>query len=186
MCGLDFVCHVGNLVSDDGMVNQLLSKCLSLMCVFDGFLETDTSKAISLDGNPHSITILVSRGNLHNKLPIIIPLVVEVEHDVLESLVFLANQILNRDLDIFKDNVRCSRAPNTRAIHLPCRDSGHGPLNYEEGDTTHAVAAGADSNGEIVGKHTVCDPFLRLSVSTAIKGKIKCKKEQQTFSPLTM
>jgi len=76
-----------------------------------------------------------------------------------EALVFLADQIFNRDLDVFESNIGRSAAPNTLAIHLPRADA-FAALNEKEAYAIHSRSTGADSRGKVVAPDTVGDPFL--------------------------
>ena len=40
-----------------------------------------------------------------------------------ESLVLLSNQVLNRNLSVFKSDVSGTTAPNTLAVHTPSADT---------------------------------------------------------------
>ena len=50
---------MGKFETDDGVVDESFAKCLPLMCVFDGFFETDTREADALDddANPFMIEV---------------------------------------------------------------------------------------------------------------------------------
>ena len=58
-------------------------------------------------------------------------LFVAYRHDDLEALVHLANDVFDGDLDVLKCNVCCSTAPNTLAVHLPCRYAAGAALDKE-------------------------------------------------------
>lgn len=131
MRSLDLSCHMRQLQPDDRVIDQLLSKSSSLVGVFHRFVVADSSESGRLDSNSKT-------------------LVVEVRHDDFEPLVFLANEVLYRDLDVFKGDVRCARCPDTLAVHFPGGDTRHRALDEEDGYTTHARLAGADGYGEVV------------------------------------
>ncbi len=65
VAGLDLTGHVGKFETDDGVVDKSLAKCLPLMCVFDGFLKTDTREADTLDDDADPFMIEV--GHEHCK-----------------------------------------------------------------------------------------------------------------------
>ncbi len=80
--------------------------------------------------------------------------------DTFEALVFLADEVLDRDLDVFECNVSGAAAPDALAIHPSCADTAVFPLDEEDGDTVHAFLASAHSGGEIVAPDTIGDPLL--------------------------
>mmetsp|Transcript_44986 Transcript_44986/g.74985 ORF Transcript_44986/g.74985 Transcript_44986/m.74985 type:complete len:324 (+) Transcript_44986:3-974(+) len=139
--GLDLSGHGGDLETDDGVLDQTLAKGLALHGVLDGLLEEDTGEAVGLDATGPAF-------------------VVKVVHDALEALVLDADEVLDGHLDVLEGDVGGSRGPDTRALHLARGDAGHGALEKEERDTTHAGTASADGDGEKVSKDTVGDPLL--------------------------
>ena len=81
------------------------------------------------------------------------------------SFVALLNSIrvqpvfLVPDLDIFERDVRGSRGPYTRALHLCGRDA-RASFDEEQGHSCGTGTTGAHRHGEIIGEHTIGDPFL--------------------------
>lgn len=76
-----------------------------------------------------------------------------------EALVLLAEQVLNRDLDILKGDVSGAGRPDTLAVHTASRDTG-AALNEQQRNAVHARAASPHGSGEVVGPDTVGDPLL--------------------------
>ncbi len=66
--------------------------------------------------------------------------VISVEKAYPESLVFLANAIFNRNLDIFKRNVRGPTAPHTRALQLARSDTRHTAFQQQQRNTIHTLS----------------------------------------------
>lgn len=85
---------------------------------------------------------------------------VEIGHQDLETLVFLANQVLHRHLDVFESNVRGSARPHTLTVHATSADALMCAFDQEDGHAVHAFVAGTDSGGEVVAPDAVGDPFL--------------------------
>mmetsp|Transcript_20169 Transcript_20169/g.28269 ORF Transcript_20169/g.28269 Transcript_20169/m.28269 type:complete len:335 (-) Transcript_20169:298-1302(-) len=139
---------MSKLQSDHRMVNQSLSKGLSLVGILERFFQTASSVSHSLDDNSPS-------------------LVVEVVHDVLESLVLLSNEVLNWNFHILKGNVGCSRSPDTRAVHLACGNSRERSFNKKERNTSHSRSSSSNSHSEVVSPNTVGNPFL-LSIDNVV------------------
>lgn len=137
---LDLAGHVSKLHADDRVLHELLAESATLVGVLDALLEADTREAQRLDDNTHA-------------------LVVEVGHDDAETLVLLAEQVLNGDLDILEGDVGSTRGPDTLAVHAAGADTLT-TLDEEERDAVHAGAASADGSGEVVGPDTVGDPLL--------------------------
>lgn len=77
-----------------------------------------------------------------------------------EALILLANQVLNRNLDVLEGDVGGARRPDTLAVHLAGADTAEAPLDEEKTDAVHAGTAGAHGGGEVVAPDTVGDPLL--------------------------
>src|SRR4051812_4446132 len=106
------------------MLNKLLAKRLSLVCVLHTLFVQYSAETIALDHNSQSF-------------------VVKVGHDDLEALVFLSDQVFNRDFNVLEGDVCGSGGPDALAVHLPDRDTWEFFFDEENGDTTHSWAAGA-------------------------------------------
>lgn len=78
----------------------------------------------------------------------------------LESLVFLSEQVLHRDLDILKSDIGRATAPDTLAVHASRLDTRHRSLNKQKTDTVHPRTTGTDSRGEVIAVLTIGDPLL--------------------------
>jgi hypothetical protein len=139
--GFDLACHVREFQSNHWVVNEALPKRLALVRILDAFLVTDSSKSQALDDDTD-------------------PLVVEVRHDHLEALVLLANEVFDRDLDIFEGDVCGATAPDTLAVHLARRYTTGRAFDQEHGNAVHSFASSPHSGGEVVGPDTVRDPLL--------------------------
>lgn len=141
--GLDSDGHVSELGSDNRVLDQGLAEGLSLVGVLAGLLVTDSRSSVGLDDDSNS-------------------LVVEVGHDDLETLVLLAEQVLNGDLDVLHGDPGRSGRKHTLSVHSSGLKTLHASLEEQNGDTVHAGAgaAGSDGNGEVVGPDTVGDPLL--------------------------
>ena len=79
------------------------------------------------------------------------------EHDVLEALVLLADEVLDGNLHIFVSNVRCARRPHSGALHLR-RLHARTALDQKQRHAAHALAASPHSDTEEICEHTVGDP----------------------------
>lgn len=139
--GLNSNGHVGELGSDDGVLNQRLAKGLSLVGVLAGLLVTDSRSSVGLDDDADS-------------------LVVKVGHDDLEALVLLAEEVLHGDLDVLHGNPGGAGRQHTLSVHSSGLEALHASLEEKDGDTVHAGAASSDGNGEVVSPDTVGDPLL--------------------------
>lgn len=153
--GLDLAGHVGQLQSDDRVVDQALAERLALVSVLDGLLVADAREADALDDDADA-------------------LVVEVGHDHSESLVLLADQVLHGDLDILEGDIGGATAPDTLAVHATGADTGEITLDEQKTEAVHARFAGADGSGEVVGPAAVGDPLLLAidNVVLAILGQL--------------
>ena len=91
-----------------------------------------------------------------------------------EALVFLTDEVLDRDLDVLEGNVGCSATPYALAVHLAGGDTAGAALNEENTDTVHAGTTGTDGGGEVVTPNAVGNPFLFTvdNVVLAIFGKL--------------
>lgn len=76
-----------------------------------------------------------------------------------ETLVLLAEQVLDRHLDVLKGNVRGAGGPDALAVHTAGRDTGTA-LNEQQRNAVHARAASPHGGGEVVGPDAVGDPLL--------------------------
>lgn len=76
-----------------------------------------------------------------------------------ETLVLLAEEVLDGDLDILKGDVGGSAGPHTLAVHATGADTLT-PLDEQQTHAIHAGAAGTHSSGEVVTPDTVGDPLL--------------------------
>lgn len=85
----------------------------------------------------------------------------------LEALVLLANQVLNRHLDVLKGNVRRARRPHALAIHPPRADAAHVALDEQQAHAAHAGLARPHRDGEVVAPDAVGDPLL-LAVDNVV------------------
>ena len=145
--GLDLAGHVRELEADDGVIDEFLAEGLALVRVLDALLVADAGEADALDDDADA-------------------LVVEVRHDDLEALVFLAEEVLHGDLDVLEGHVRGPARPDALAVHLPRADA-LGALDQQGGDAVHPRSARADCRGEVVAPDAVGDPFL-LSVDDVV------------------
>lgn len=141
--GLDSNGHVGELGSDDGVLNQRLAESLSLVGVLAGLLVANSRSSVCLDDDTNS-------------------LVVEVGHDDLETLVLLAEQVLHGDLDILHGDPGRAGRQHTLSVHSSGLKTLHASLEQQNRDTVHARAGatGSDGNSEVVSPDTVGDPLL--------------------------
>ena len=69
----------------------------------------------------------------------------------LETLVLLADEVLNWDLDILKGDIGGTTAPDTLAIHAASADTAEATLDQQNGNTIHALVASADCSGKVIG-----------------------------------
>ena len=138
--GLDLARHVRQLEADDGVLDELLAKGAALVGVLDGLLEADAREAQALDDDADA-------------------LVVEVGHDDTETLVLLAQQVLDGHLDVLKGDVGGSAGPDTLAVHAAGADTLRA-LDQEKTHAVHALATRPHGSGEVVGPDTVGDPLL--------------------------
>lgn len=146
--GFDLAGHVGQLHTDDRVVDQALAEGLALVGVLHGLFVANTGETDTLDDDADT-------------------LVVEVGHDDLESLVLLANQVLHGHLDVLEGNVGGTTAPDTLAIHLAGADAASLTLDKKDAQTVHTGLAGTHSGGEVIRVHTVGDPLL-LAVDNVV------------------
>lgn len=146
--GFDLAGHVSELHADDRVVDQALPEGLALVGVLHGFLVADTGEAAALDDDSDA-------------------LVVEVGHNDLEATVLLANQILDGNLDILEGHIGGSTAENALAVHAAGANTASRALDQKDTETVHAVLAGANSSGEVIGPDTICDPLL-LTVDNVV------------------
>jgi len=84
-----------------------------------------------------------------------------------EALVFLADEVLHGDFDVFECHIGCATAPDTLAIHPPGTDSTVFAFNEEHGNTIHAFLAGANGGSEVVTPDTIGNPLL-LSIDDVV------------------
>ena len=99
------------------MLDKLLAKGSSLVGVLHRLFVADAREAQALDDDTDTFVAravvsisLVFVGRFRNSL--------EVCHQDLETLVFLADQVLYRYLDIFEGDICCATRPDTLAVHL--------------------------------------------------------------------
>jgi hypothetical protein len=157
-CGrsLDLADHVCELETDDRVVDQSLAKGLTLVGVLDGLLVADTGEADALANDTHA-------------------LVVEVGHDDLEALVDLAENVLDRDLDVLECDVGRSGGPDTLAVHAAGGDTWTA-LDEQNSDAVHSRSsiARSDSGCEVICPDSVGDPLLLTvdNVVLAILGQL--------------
>lgn len=145
--GLDLAGHVRELQADDGVLDELLAESAALVGVLDGLLVADTGEAQALDDDADT-------------------LVVEVGHDNAETLVLLAEQVLDGDLYVLKGDVGGSAGPDSLAVHAAGADT-LSALNEEQGDTVHALSTCPHGSSEVVSPDTVSDPLL-LAVDNVV------------------
>lgn len=93
------------LETNDGVIDELLPKCLSLVGIFDTFLEADSRKSQALNDDTNTF-VCPQVSKMKNRCSL--RLTIEVGHDDLETLVLFADQVLNWYFDIFKSNVSCT------------------------------------------------------------------------------
>ena len=85
---------------------------------------------------------------------------VEVVHDDLKALIFLAKQVLHRDLDILKFNVGRAGQAHTLCVNLTDANTWEGLFNQNGGNTRGTGAASANRYGEIISPDTIGDPLF--------------------------
>ena len=68
-----------------------------------------------------------------------------------EALVLLAQQVLDGHLDVLEGDVSCTAGPDTLAVHATSADTTEATLNKQNGNTVHALLAGTDRSGEVIG-----------------------------------
>lgn len=107
----------------------------------------------------------------------------EVGHDDLESLVFLADQVLHRHLYILKGDICCSTRPDTLTVHSPRRDTAEATLDEENTDTVRALPTSSDSGGKVLGIDTVGNPLLFACMMQSVNG---LQHNNHIISPLTI
>lgn len=153
--GLDLAGHVGELETDDRVLDELLAERAALVRVLDALLVADAAEADALDDDADT-------------------LVVEVGHDDLEALVLLADEVLDGDFDVLEGHVGSTGAPDTLAVHSSGAHATLLTLNQQDGDTVHAFAASSHGGGEVVGPDTVGNPLLLAvdNVVLAILGQL--------------
>lgn len=139
--GLDLASHVCKLETDDRVIDEALAKSLTFVSVLHRLLVADAREAKTLDDDTNT-------------------LVVEVGHDDLETLVLLADEVLNGDFNVFEGDIGGSRTPNTLTIHSACRDAAHTALDKQQRDAIHAGASSADGSGKVLAPNSVGDPLL--------------------------
>ena len=91
-------------------------------------------------------------------------LMVEILHDHFPSFVLLADDVLHWHLDVTHFDVCSPGRPNTRAIHLPTRNTRHALLKQDERQTFVTRAAGTHDDREEVSENAVRNPLL-LSIN---------------------
>src|SRR5271155_5801952 len=123
------------------MINQLLAKGLPLKRILESFLITHPGESIRLDYNPQSLMI-------------------EIGHNNLESLILLPNQILHRNFDILKVDIRSPTGPHALTIHPSNTHSRHSLLNQQKTHSIRSRTPRTDSNSEIIRPNSIGDPFL--------------------------
>ena len=136
----DLPCHVRELQTDDGVVDEFLTECLALRCVFHALFETYSAEAEALDDDADAF-------------------VVEVSHDNGKAFVLLAKEIFNGDFDVFEGDVGRATGPDSLAVHAAGRDA-FGAFDEEQRDATHTLSACTDGGGEVVAPDPVGDPLL--------------------------
>lgn len=142
MVGLNLTDHIGELETDDGVLYEGLAEGSSLMGEFHALFDADSAHGDSLHGEGQSF-------------------VVEVVHDVLESEIFLSDEVLNGDVDIFEDDEAGSGGPLSLDEHLSSGDSFKLGINHEETDSEHSGLRVSDNGGrEIVAPDSAGDPLL--------------------------
>ena len=121
--GLDLTSHVRELHADNGVLDEFLAEGAALASVLDGFLVADAGKADGLDDDAD--TLVVEVGHDDWKALVYIAIKRTGMGLTLETLVLLANQVLNRDLDVLKSNIGGAAAPDTLAVHASRADAAH-------------------------------------------------------------
>jgi hypothetical protein len=71
-----------------------------------------------------------------------------------ETLVLLAEEVLDGDLDVLESDVGGTAGPDTLAVHAAGADTAHVALDEQQADAVHAGAASADGGGEVVAPDT--------------------------------
>ena len=145
---LNLAGHVGKLEANDGVLDELLAERAPLVSVLDRLLVAHAGEAETLDNDADA-------------------LVVEIGHDDAEPLVFLADEVLDGDLDVFEGDVGGAGGPDALAVYFAGGDAAEAALDEEERDAVHAFAAGADRGGEVLAPDAIGDPFL-LSVHDVV------------------
>ena len=101
---------MGQLETDDGVIDQLLAEGAALVGVFDGFFVTDSREADALDDDADTLMVEVRHDNYRAEKLVGDDEVGEKRRGgTFKALVLLANQVLNWNLDILKCNVRRAR-----------------------------------------------------------------------------
>lgn len=163
--GLDLAGHMRELHADNSMIDEFLAESPALMSVFDALLVADAGEADALDDDADT-------------------LMVEVRHQDLESLVLLADEVLDGDFDVFESDVSCAGGPDTLAIHAAGANATHVALDEEGRDTVHAFAAGPHRGGEVVAP--VCELVWELARACESVLAYQIPFVIHFFSPLTM
>lgn len=103
------------LHSDDRVVNELLAESAALVRILHAFFVADTREAETLDDDANALVIEVGHDDYHVMLAVIDKTL--KAHPTLEALILLANQILDRNLDVFEGHVSSTARPDTLAVH---------------------------------------------------------------------
>lgn len=106
--GFDLARHVRQLQPDDGVIDEFLAKSLALVCVFDGFLVADAGEADALDDDADSLVVEVGHDYFRSRSEYRMTSTDDWDVVTFESLVLLANQILNRNFNVFESDIRSS------------------------------------------------------------------------------
>ena len=100
--------HVGELESDDGVVDEFGAEGTALVGVFYAFLVADAGEANALDNYADTLVVevghydwvMLMKGNIrYDRCGMIF---------TFEPLVLLADQVLYRDFDVLKGDVGCA------------------------------------------------------------------------------
>lgn len=128
--------HLGQFLADDGLCDERLAEHDALVRPLEAFL----------DDGAHPADHLARNGP---------PFVVEVAHDDDEAVVFLAQEVVHGNLDVFELNKR-----RTRGCRIGCLDAlGLDVVVARYNDDTDSLFCLARCD-KIVGEHAVGDPFL--------------------------
>lgn len=156
------------LETDDGVVDEFLAEGLALVGVLDGFLVADAGEAETLDDDAHAFVVEVRHDDYEvGSLAGVVSAWSGRSLGTFETLVLLADQILDGHFDVFESHVGGSAGPDALAVHPPRADTAVLALNEKRRNPIHTWATCANSGREIIAPDAVGDPLL-LAVDNVV------------------